>query len=104
MAVDRLHVYSVVEHACPGADDCAGSFIQIDVVDHHVPVDGWDGVSEYWLEVGTTANPQQFFAQGLTSLSATVSALPIDGSPVAVRLWSKINGAWQWTGYFYIAK
>jgi serine protease len=65
---------------------------------------GGIGVSEYWLEVGTTANPQQFFAQGLTSLSATISGLPIDGSTVTVRLWSNIDGAWQYKPYAYTAK
>jgi hypothetical protein len=64
---------------------------------------GGTGVSEYWLEVGTTANPQQFYARGLTSLSATVSSLPIDGRTVSVRLWSRINGTWRWTGYTYTA-
>ena len=64
---------------------------------------GGTGVSRYWLEVGTTANPQQFYAQGLTGLSATVSALPTDGSTVSVRLWSHLPGGWQWNGYTYTA-
>jgi hypothetical protein len=64
---------------------------------------GGTGVSQYWFEVGTTANPQQFYAQGLNSLSATVSGLPTDGSTVNVRLWSQINGVWQWTPYTYTA-
>jgi len=53
--------------------------------------------------VGTTANPQLFFAQGLSSLSAMVSALPTDGSTVYVRLWSRLNGEWQYTAYTYTA-
>jgi hypothetical protein len=64
---------------------------------------GGTGVSQYWLEVGTTANPQQYYSQGLTSLSATVSTLPTDGSSVYVRLWSMVNGVWQWNPYTYTA-
>jgi hypothetical protein len=57
---------------------------------------GGTNVSQYWLEVGSTEGGRQFYNQGLTSLSATVSTLPIDGSRVYMRLWSMINGAWQW--------
>src|SRR5204862_1196823 len=64
---------------------------------------GGTGVSEYWLEVGTTANPQQFYAQGLTGLSATVSGLPTDGTSVYVRLWSHLAAGWQWNSYTYTA-
>jgi hypothetical protein len=61
------------------------------------------GVSEYWLEVGSMANPQQYYSQGLASSNATVSSLPTDGSVVSARLWSKVNGSWQSTSYMYTA-
>src|SRR5207253_5084958 len=38
-----------------------------------------------------------------STLSATVSNLPIDGSTVYVRLYSKINGAWVFNDYTYTA-
>jgi hypothetical protein len=64
---------------------------------------GGTGVTDYWLELGSAANAQQYYNQGPTSLSATVSTLPTDGSTVYVRLWSKINGAWLSNSYTYTA-
>ena len=64
---------------------------------------GGTGVSQYFLEVGSTEGLHEYFNQGLTSLSATVSGLPTNGSRVWVRLWSMINGAWQWNDYTYTA-
>src|SRR5206468_12340458 len=57
---------------------------------------GGTGVTDYWLSVGTTAGGTQLYNQDQgTSLSATVSGLPSDGSPVYVRLGSMIGGSWQ---------
>jgi hypothetical protein len=64
---------------------------------------GGTSVSQYWLEVGLTEGMHDFYNQGLTSLSATVSGLPTNGSTVYVRLWSMINGAWQHNDYIYTA-
>jgi hypothetical protein len=62
------------------------------------------GVSEYWLEVGTTPGGNQIYNQSQgTNLSVTVSGLPTNGSTVYVRLWSRINGAWQFNDYAYTA-
>jgi hypothetical protein len=63
---------------------------------------GGTGVSQYWLEVAASQGAHDFYNQGLTSLNATVSGLPTNGSTVYVRLWSMINGAWQWNDYQYI--
>jgi hypothetical protein len=61
-------------------------------------------VSEYWLEVGTTPGGNQIYNQSQgTNLSVTVSGLPTNGSTVYVRLWSRINGAWQFNDYTYVA-
>jgi hypothetical protein len=64
---------------------------------------GGTGVSQYFLEVGSATGLHEFYNQGLTSLSATVSGLPTNGSGLWVRLWSMINGAWQWNDYAYTA-
>jgi hypothetical protein len=58
---------------------------------------------EFW--VGTqgigTANLYNSGQTGATS--ATVSDLPSNGEKVYVRLYSLINGAWQYTDYTYVA-
>ena len=33
--------------------------------------------------------------------TATVPSLPVNGSTVYVRLWSQVNGTWQYTDYMY---
>ena len=62
------------------------------------------GVSEYYLQVGTTPGGQERYSvsEGL-NLSATVMGLPTDGSTVYVRLWSKIGGLWSYNDYTYVS-
>jgi Subtilase family len=68
---------------------------------------GWTaggGVSEYYLYVGSTAGGSDLYNQSAgTSLSATVSGLPLDGRTLYVRLWSLIFGSWQFNDYTYTA-
>ena len=62
------------------------------------------GVSEYWLDIGTTFAGYQLYTQAQgTNLSVTVSPLPVNGSTLYVRMWSKISGVWQFNDYVYIA-
>jgi hypothetical protein len=62
------------------------------------------GVSQYWLEVGTTLGGTQIYSQSQgTGRSATVAGLPTNGTPVYVRLWSRIDGSWQYNDYTYKA-
>ncbi len=71
---------------------------------------GWSaatGALQYSLSVGTTG-PGSFnvYSQGQgTSLSATVSGLPVDDSPVYVRLWTQFGGGTGWllNDYTYTA-
>ena len=62
------------------------------------------GVTDYWLSIGAAAGGEEIYSvnQG-TNLSATVTGLPTNGSPVYVRLWSMINGAWKKNDYVYTA-
>jgi serine protease len=57
---------------------------------------GGTGVTQYYLQVGTTLGGADLYErdQG-TNLSATVGNLPTDGRTVHIRLWSRINGAWE---------
>ncbi|MBZ5536099.1 MAG: FG-GAP-like repeat-containing protein, partial [Acidobacteriia bacterium] len=68
---------------------------------------GWTtgtGATEYYLQVGTTLGGQELYSvsEG-TNLSATVMALPTDGSTVYARLWSKIAGLWSYNDYTYVS-
>jgi hypothetical protein len=61
-------------------------------------------VDRYWLEVGTPANPAAHFTGDMgTNLSHTVNTLPIDGSTVQARLWSRIGSFWLYNTYTYTA-
>jgi uncharacterized repeat protein (TIGR01451 family) len=63
------------------------------------------GATEYWLAVSKVGVGGQeiFYSDEGTNLSQAVTGLPIDGSTVYVRLWSKINGAWPFVDYTYTA-
>jgi len=53
------------------------------------------GVTNYWLDVGTTLGSGNLSNGATTSLSRTVNFLPVDGRTIHVRLWSFQSGAWQ---------
>lgn len=63
------------------------------------------GSTAYWLDVGPTVDGNQYYQSGNlgSALTATVTGLPIDGSPVYVTLYSLINGQWQNNEYSYSA-
>ncbi len=62
------------------------------------------GVSGYFLYVGTCLGCNNIYGQSQgTSLSRTVSGIPASGT-VYVRLWSLINGSWQYNDYVYTAR
>jgi hypothetical protein len=59
-------------------------------------------VTQYDLHVGTTgAGSSNIFGGGVTGQSQTVTGVPL-GSTVYVRLYSFINGAWQYKDYTYV--
>jgi len=69
---------------------------------------GWSAgsaVSQYWLSVGTTGagSTDVYDKSAGSSLSATVSGLPVDGRTVNVRLWSLTFKIWQFNDYTYSA-
>jgi len=60
------------------------------------------GVTQYWLDVGSTSGGNQYYSQSQgTNLTQTVSGLPTDGSTVYVTLYSLIGGNWQYTQTSY---
>ena len=61
--------------------------------------------THFELYAGTTgAGSSNLYNSGnVTATSETVSNLPSNGGPVYVRLYSLINGAWQYTNYTYVA-
>ena len=67
---------------------------------------GATGVSSYWLYVGTSSGGYDLFNQDVgTSLTATVTGLPVDGRTIYVRLWWLSSGAsWAAADYTFTAK
>ncbi|GEM_PF-1474790 len=61
-------------------------------------------IQRFWLFVGTAVGNNDVYGgdQG-TNTSATVGGLPTNGKPLYVRLWSYINGAWQYSDAQYKA-
>ena len=90
---------------CAGGDDHAGAGFDVDRVRRAVPLD-WRHKRLAVLAVrgDDRGRAQNLFDQDRgTSLSATVSGLPADGSTMYVRLWSFVGAAWQWYDYTYTA-
>lgn len=67
---------------------------------------GGNGASGYWLYVGSSVGASNYFNSGglaSTILTRSVTGLPSNGSPVFVRLWSQLGGAWVYNDYTYSA-
>jgi len=59
-------------------------------------------VTQYSLHVGTTgAGSSNIFGGTVTGQSKSVTGIPTTGATLNVRLYSYINGAWQYTDYTY---
>jgi len=67
----------------------------------------WDAgvaVSRYYLFVGLWQGGNTLFSQDMgTAQTASVSGIPTDGSTIHARLWSYIDGVWQYNDYTYTA-
>ena len=62
------------------------------------------GVTDYFLSVGNSVGDHTWWNQDEgTSHSQTVTGLPTDGRTLYVRLYSKINGIFQYHDYTYTA-
>ncbi len=63
------------------------------------------GATAYWLDVGTVQGQGNISAGQLayTVTSETVSGIPTTGGTIYVRLWTMLNGAWQYHDYMYTA-
>ncbi len=62
------------------------------------------GAAAYWLDVGSELGVGNYFGAGVgLSTSRTVTNLPLDGSTVYVRLWTKNGGYWFNGDYTYTA-
>ena len=56
------------------------------------------GVTDYWLDVGTTKGAYDILSQYQgTSTSTTVQRIPSTGGSIWVRLYSRINGSWHYS-------
>jgi hypothetical protein len=64
---------------------------------------GGAGVTLYQLYLGTggPGSSNLFISGGISTTSVNVPTLPANGVTVNARLYSKINGAWQYNDYVY---
>jgi len=62
------------------------------------------GAAAYWLDVGTVQGQGNIFGANVgTVTSRTVTGIPTNSVTIYVRLWSLINGRWQYNSYTYTA-
>jgi hypothetical protein len=62
------------------------------------------GATTYWIDVGTNAVGFNLYGQNVgLATSQTVTGLPSGGGTIYVRLWSLLNGLWQYNDYTYKA-
>ena len=62
------------------------------------------GAAAYGLDIGTTVGAKNITSVNTgTASTYTVTNLPINGSTVYVRLWSKIGATWYFNDYTYTA-
>ena len=63
------------------------------------------GVTQYVLGIGSTGvgSYNLFNSTPITAIQASVTGLPTNGTTLYVRLYSMINGAWQYNDYIYTA-
>jgi len=64
------------------------------------------GVTQYVLGIGSTGvgSYDLFNSTPITATQATVTGLPTNGEKLYARLYSLINGAWQYNDYTYTAQ
>ena len=65
-----------------------------------------DPATAFWIDVGNSAGGSQYYqSQSLptTTLLATVSGLPTNGSTIYVTMYSLIGGQWVYNSYTYTA-
>ena len=62
------------------------------------------GAADYFLDAGTAPGRNDIYSRdaGLAT-SQTASGLPVDGSPVYIRLWTLAGTTWQFNDYAYTA-
>jgi hypothetical protein len=67
---------------------------------------GTDNISNYWIDVGSTAGGNNYYQSGklpTSATSVTVNGLPTDGSEIYVTLYSLVNSVWLYNSYNFYA-
>ena len=54
--------------------------------------------AELWLDVGTTEKGEDLFNQVITG-ATQVNHIPLNGQPIFITLWTRIQGEWQFKSY-----
>jgi metallopeptidase family M12-like protein len=61
------------------------------------------GATQYFLDLSSSTGSRDIYANYVSNSPTTVSGIPTDGRTIYVRLWTLINGAWQFNEYTYRA-
>jgi len=63
------------------------------------------GASQYYLKIGTRKGANNLYSRSQgRSTARTVRNLPSNGAKIYVRLYTKINGKWQYNDYIYFTE
>jgi extracellular elastinolytic metalloproteinase len=60
-------------------------------------------VAVIWLDVGTTEGGSDVYGGAQNTFSRVIEGIPVDGRTVYARVWSLLDGAWQFTDYAFSA-
>jgi hypothetical protein len=61
------------------------------------------GIS-YYFDIGNTQGSRDIYGSAASGGSTTVSVIPTDGRRIYVRLWTLIDGVWQYNDYSYLTQ
>lgn len=62
------------------------------------------GARQYWFSMGSAPGAADYVNVNMgTGLSLTVAGLPVDGSSIYVRLWTRFAASWHYNDYTYTA-
>lgn len=105
VGVQPIHLYRVRQWRAERGNRLANFWLDAARQQRDLYLERRQWASAYWIDAGSVAGGNQYFQSGNLGnvLSATVSGLPINGSPVYITLYSYVGGLWLYNEYTYTA-